>query len=195
MSTLNPDGTTNLAPMSSAWALGQNVMLGLGTAGQTFANLERHPECVLNLPDDALWQNVEALAPLTGRYPVPEHKREGFRYERDKFTAAGLTPEASARVRPRSVKECPLRLEAIVHAVYPVGEDQPGLPRGVGAVAVDVRVLEVRAHADLCDADHVLPARWRPLIYSFRHYFGLGPELGFSFRSETPPAPAFASTP
>ena len=30
VSSTNPDGTTNLAPMSSAWWLGQNAMLGLG---------------------------------------------------------------------------------------------------------------------------------------------------------------------
>ncbi|NUR95251.1 MAG: flavin reductase family protein, partial [Kribbellaceae bacterium] len=27
---------------------------------------------------------------------------------------------------------------------------------------------------------------WSPLIYNFRHYYGLGPELGESFRTETP---------
>jgi hypothetical protein len=36
--------------------------------------------------------------------------------------------------------------------------------------------------------DHVDPAAWNPLIYNFRHYFGLGHELGHSFRSETPTA-------
>ncbi|MBQ0901029.1 hypothetical protein [Micromonospora sp. U21] len=34
--------------------------------------------------------------------------------------------------------------------------------------------------------NHVDPAAWHPLIYNFRHYFGLGAELGHSFRSETP---------
>jgi hypothetical protein len=33
---------------------------------------------------------------------------------------------------------------------------------------------------------HIDPAAWRPLIYNFRHYFGLGAELGFSYRSQTP---------
>jgi len=30
ISTLNPDGSPNLAPMSSAWWLGWSCMLGLG---------------------------------------------------------------------------------------------------------------------------------------------------------------------
>jgi hypothetical protein len=39
----------------------------------------------------------------------------------------------------------------------------------------------------MADEDsHVDPRRWRPLIYNFRHYYGLGAELGRSFRSTTP---------
>ncbi|MFI8933382.1 flavin reductase family protein, partial [Streptomyces sp. NPDC053474] len=34
--------------------------------------------------------------------------------------------------------------------------------------------------------DHIDPAAWSPLIYNFRHYFGLGPELGHSHRTQTP---------
>jgi hypothetical protein len=34
--------------------------------------------------------------------------------------------------------------------------------------------------------EHVDPGAWSPLIYNFRHYFGLGAELGHTFRSETP---------
>jgi hypothetical protein len=29
------------------------------------------------------------------------------------------------------------------------------------------------------------PSRWNPLIYNFRHYFGLGEHLGKTFKSET----------
>jgi hypothetical protein len=28
------------------------------------------------------------------------------------------------------------------------------------------------------------PARWNPLLYVFRHYYGTGRELGRSFRAE-----------
>ncbi|WP_234003845.1 hypothetical protein [Nocardiopsis sp. SBT366] len=34
---------------------------------------------------------------------------------------------------------------------------------------------------------HIDPDRWNPLVYNFRHYFGLGTELGRSHRSQTPP--------
>lgn len=39
ISSRNEDGSANLAPMSSAWWLGQCCMLGLGNQGQTRANL------------------------------------------------------------------------------------------------------------------------------------------------------------
>ncbi|QIS14574.1 hypothetical protein F5544_33695 [Nocardia arthritidis] len=74
ISTENEDGSFNLAPMSSAWALGQVVVLGLGAQGQTAHNLRTRPELVINLPSAALWPAVERLAPLTGRYPVPPTK-------------------------------------------------------------------------------------------------------------------------
>ena len=68
ISSLNEDSSTNIAPISSAWALGWTVMIGLGTSGKTFENIQREPECVLNLPSDQLWTAVERLAQLTGKY-------------------------------------------------------------------------------------------------------------------------------
>lgn len=180
LSTENDDGTPNLAPMSSAWALGQTVVLGLGSAGQTAHNLLARPELVVNLPGPDQWRAVERLASLTGRYPVPEHKRASFRFEPAKFDAAGLRPVPAELVRPPRVAECPLHLEA--RAVW-VRRDTGG-----EFVIVEARVL--RVHADpavvVPGTEHVDPAAWHPLIYNFRHYFGLGPELGRSFRSETP---------
>jgi flavin reductase (DIM6/NTAB) family NADH-FMN oxidoreductase RutF len=123
---------------------------------------------------------VEQLAPLTGRTPVPVHKRGGFRSERDKFAAAGLRPEPSALVRPPRVAECPLQLEARAARVQ---VDVCG-----GFLIVEAHVLKVHADPRIVvpGSQHVDPAMWSPLIYSFRHYYGLGPELGHSFRSETP---------
>ena len=56
LSTMNEDGTVNVAPMSSVWWLGWNCMLGLGATGHTAQSLLRERECVLNLPAAA---NVE----------------------------------------------------------------------------------------------------------------------------------------
>src|SRR6201987_4230974 len=86
ISTLNDDGSPNLAPMSSAWWLGWTCMLGLGQMGQTSENLIRTRECVINLPSEAMVSNVDRLALTTGKDPVPEKKHLwGYRHERDKF--------------------------------------------------------------------------------------------------------------
>lgn len=49
VSTLNEGGSSNLAPNSSGWWLGQQCLLGISTRGKTFQNLERERELVLNL--------------------------------------------------------------------------------------------------------------------------------------------------
>jgi flavin reductase (DIM6/NTAB) family NADH-FMN oxidoreductase RutF len=179
LTTLNPDGTANLAPMSSAWALGYTVVLGLGRSGQTLANLARTGECVINLPSAELWSNVERLAPLTGMYPVPEAKAEQFSYEPRKFEAAGLTAQASEVVTPPRVAECPLQLEAEVVGITPIGADAT-------AASVEARVVAVHAMPALVieGTQRIDAERWSPLLYVFRHYFGTGGELGKSFRAE-----------
>ncbi|MEU1392387.1 MULTISPECIES: flavin reductase family protein [unclassified Nonomuraea] len=180
LSTENRDGSANLAPMSSAWALGRTVVLGLGADGQTARNLADRPELVVNLPAPHLWPQVERLAPLTGRDPVPDTKAAGCRFEPDKFGAAGLRPEPSETVRPPRVAECPLQLEAAAARILPdVSEDFVIVEAVVRRVHADPRIVVPGTH-------HVDPSAWSPLLYNFRHYFGLGPELGHSYRSQTP---------
>lgn len=177
LSSVNPDGTTNLAPMSSAWALGRTAVLGLGVSGQTFQNLSARPDCVLNYASADLWRAVERLAPLTGAAPVPEAKAARFRTERDKFGAAGLTPAPAELVAADRVAECPIQVEARVL-------DARRLTNGDAGV-VEAAVLRVHVHPDLAEPDlrHVRVAAWEPLFYVFRHYVGRGAELGRTFRA------------
>ena len=178
LSTENADGTTNLAPMSSAWALGNSFVLGLGAAGHTVANLAARPDLVINFPGPKQWAAVERLGLLTGANPVPAAKADRWRHEPDKFAAAGLHPCPSELVRPPRVAECPVQLEA--HAAH------VGLDADANFVIVQARVLRVHADKNIViDASsHVDTDRWSPLIYNFRHYFGLGDRLGKSARAE-----------
>lgn len=180
LSTENEDGSPNLAPISSAWALGRTVVIGLGRDGQTARNLAARPDLVVNLPGPAQWRAVERLAPLTGRYPVPASKAEGCRFEPDKFAAAGLTARPSELVGPPRVAECPLQLEARAARV--------GADAGGAFVIVEAEVLRVHAVREIVvpGTQHVDPGAWSPLVYNFRHYFGLGEELGWSYRTQTP---------
>ncbi|UQZ36457.1 hypothetical protein C2I18_24725 [Paenibacillus sp. PK3_47] len=179
LSTLNEDGTVNISPISSSWALGDCIVLGLGIGGQAFHNLERHPECVVNIPGPSLWKEVERLAPYTGKYPVPEDKQQyGFTFLKDKFAASGLTPAASVTVKPARIAECPLQIEAAVLNIR-VPEHSPDF------AVIEARAVQVHAHKDIIThGSHIDPQKWSPLIYNFRHYFGLGDQLGRTFRAE-----------
>jgi flavin reductase (DIM6/NTAB) family NADH-FMN oxidoreductase RutF len=184
VSSLNEDGSTNLAPMSSFWALGWTLMLGVLDETKTAENLARHPECVVNLPDPDLWKSVEKLAPLTGKNPVPPIKAKQFRFEADKFGAAGLTPLASERVRPARARECPVQMEARVVQLHRMRGEKLG--QLGGGIAAEVEIIRVHVAQDLILGENYIdPAKWSPLLYNFRHYFRLGEkELGKTFRAE-----------
>ncbi len=175
ISTLNPDGSPNLAPMSSAWWLGWSCMLGLGQMGQTSDNLIRTRECVINLPSADLVTHVDRLALTTGKDPVPQRKREwGYRHEPDKFGRAGFTPMASEAVAPPRVRECPVQMEGVVHDCRPFGKN-------VSANMFEVHIVKLHVEEALLGGEgarpHIDPARWRPLIMSFCRFFGLGGEV------------------
>jgi flavin reductase (DIM6/NTAB) family NADH-FMN oxidoreductase RutF len=174
VSSTNPDGTTNLAPMSSAWWLGQEAMLGLGSSSRTTQNLLRTRECVLNLAPATLVDHVDRLALLTGTPELSKHKSAtGYRYEPRKFEAAGLTPQPSELVRPDRVEECPIQLECRVSGNHPLGSDP--------AAAQAIHVTILRAHVDdsvrLPGTAYVDPQAWDPLIMKFCDFFGAAESL------------------
>ena len=178
VSSENADGTANLAPISSSWALGDVFVLGFGANGHTARNLRERPQLVLNFPSPGQWPQVESLALLTGADPVPAGKPAGCRYEPDKFGAAGWHPAPSELVRPPRVAECPAQIEATVSS----------LRLDAAGEFVIVEAKAVRVHADpaivVDGTSHIDTAAWSPLIYNFRHYFGLGPRLGKTCRAE-----------
>lgn len=175
ISTLNEDETPNIAPMSSAWWLGWSCMLGLGAMGKTSENLIRSRECVINLPSEEQVEHVDRLALTTGRNPVPEKKIGwGYRYEKEKFGTAGLTPMPALDVRPPRIAECPVQMEGRVHDVRPFGTH-------VNANAFEVHITRLHVEESLLIGDgprpHIDPEKWRPLIMSFCRFFGRGAEV------------------
>ncbi|QOY91862.1 flavin reductase family protein [Paludibaculum fermentans] len=175
ISTLNPDGSPNLAPMSSAWWLGWTCMLGLGQLSQTSGNLIRTRECVINLPSQNQVSEVDRLALTTGRNPVPELKLGwGYRHEPDKLGTAGLTAVDSVSVAPPRVAECPVQMEGIVHHHRPFGKN-------VNANVFEVHIVKLHVEESLLIGNgsraHIDPLRWQPLIMSFCRFFSLGGEV------------------
>jgi flavin reductase (DIM6/NTAB) family NADH-FMN oxidoreductase RutF len=174
--TLNHDGTTNISPLSSSWALGPFIVLGIGVGGKALENLKYTPELVINVPDQSLWRQVEKLAPLTGMDPVPEYKGAGVRYERDKFSASGLTAQSSTTVKPARLRECPLQIECEVKQIT-----MPDYAPFMAIVETQARHIHAVPEI-LRNESHIDPTKWNPLIYNFRHYYGLGEPLGKSYR-------------
>lgn len=178
LSTLNKDGSTNLSPLSSSWALGDCLVLGIGTQGRAYENLCHHPECVINLQDESMWRKVEALGRTTVSSPVPEIKKQmGYTFCQDKFKAVGLTSQSSLQVAPDKIAECPLQIEASVQHIR-TPEHTPFM------AIVEVKAVKVHAHTHLIsEVNKIDPEQWHPLIYNFRHYFGLGERQGENFRA------------
>jgi len=185
ITSLNTDGSCNISPMSSAWALGDRVVLGMSSSSQGRENVIRTRELVINFPDATLWQQVESIARATGRNPVPLHKQKiGYSFEPDKFKLSGLTAQQSQLVKPMRIAECPIQFEAQVMAAHDRCGESSNFAEGFQIV--ETRVMCVHAHRDIVipGTQHIDTDKWSPLLYVFRHYFGTASDLGRTFKAE-----------
>jgi len=170
ISTTNPDGTPNLAPMSSAFWMGRSAVLGLGLSSHTAQNILRTRECVLNLPSIDQVEMVDRLALTTGAQEVhPWKQAAGYRHHAEKFELAGATPVPSDTVGAPRIQETPVAMEATLVADYI--SDMHLLTMHVQRVHVH-ETIRLGSHANRIDPD-----RWRPLIMSFQNYYGLGDQV------------------
>lgn len=188
ISTLNENGTPNLAPMSSAWWLGWGCMLGLTSGSKTVENIRRTGHCVLNLPSADLVSAVDRLALTTGSDPVPDYKvGMGFRHVADKYGLAEFTAMPSDLVAPPRAAECPVQMEAELNAEHPFGLGNPRIRTQISAIEVRITRVHVNKSIQMRgDPDRIDPDKWRPLIMNFRQFYGLGPQLHPSRLAEFP---------
>lgn len=175
ISTLNEDGTPNLAPISSAWWLGQNCMIGMGTSSKTVENLRREKQCVLNLPSADMVNAVDCLALTTGKNPIPEYKNKmNFIYEPNKFERAGLTKMDSELVNAPRAKECPVHLEALVKREHHFGNENSKL------AGIELEIIRMHIEEELLNSEkrHYIDSdKWKPLIMSFCEFYGTGNKI------------------
>jgi flavin reductase (DIM6/NTAB) family NADH-FMN oxidoreductase RutF len=175
ISTCNEDGSANLAPMSSAFWLGWRGVLGLDRSSKTVANIIRTKQCVLNLPSVAQVEAVDRIALTTGSEVLPPHKvARGYRFEKNKFGTAGLTPIASETVDPPRAKECPIQMEAVVEHTYEMSDNDPAF-RG-RRILFELRIQRVFVDPSILaegEPDRIDPDKWRPLLMSFQKFYGL----------------------
>jgi flavin reductase (DIM6/NTAB) family NADH-FMN oxidoreductase RutF len=172
ISSRNPDGTTNLGPMSSAWWLDRSAMLGMSASSQTVQNLTERPECVLNLVDPAMVAALDRIALLTGSRQMSASKRaRGYRYEADKFAAAGLSRAPSDHTGLDGIEESPIWLEGRIKVMHRIG------PADSNLRALEMTVERVQVREDLLipgRENYIDPVRWDPLIMKFTEYFAGG---------------------
>ena len=204
VSSVNEDGSPNVAPMSSAWWLGQDCMLGFGARSKTPANILRTGECVLNLP------SVDQVA--RGRSPGADHRLrpgaaaqggDGLPLREGQAGGRRVDAVPSDLVAPPRILECPVQLEATLAGEHPIAAGEP--ERAGKLVALEVRIQRVHIDEDLLMAGHrdrIDPDKWRPLIMSFTQFYGLGQRVHESELAKIPesavpllPGPAARAVP
>jgi flavin reductase (DIM6/NTAB) family NADH-FMN oxidoreductase RutF len=188
ISTVNENGTFNLAPISSAFWLGYRCMIGIAAHSKTTENILRNKTCVLNLPSVNEAAAVNRLALKTGSNPVPPGKiAKGYTYEPSKFELAGLTPLPADLVTAPLVAECPVQLEAEFVAIHPLAAET-GI-HNIRSVTMELKVIRVHLHSSILmegKPDHIDPDKWRPLIMSFQEFYGLGNKISKSTLASVP---------
>ena len=172
LTTTDKDGNADVTPISSTFTLGANAVIALVKLNKAYHNVMEVPEVVFNLPTAAMWEKVEAIAPYTAQNPVPPQKMSKYTYTDDKFSIGGFTQLPSEKVRPPRIAECPIQAEAKVKNV----NDRDAY------VLVELEFVQVHAEDHLVmEGNKINPLEWEPLIYNFKHYYGLGEHKGLNF--------------
>lgn len=114
VSTLSPEGVTNLAPFSFFTGITANPMSVCfapvndrhGRRKDSLLNIEATKQFVVNLANE---DNAEKMNQTSASYP----------YGVSEFASAGVTPAPSVKVRPPRVKESPISMECeLLHIVH-----------------------------------------------------------------------------
>jgi flavin reductase (DIM6/NTAB) family NADH-FMN oxidoreductase RutF len=126
VSTISPDGKTNLAPFSFFQGITANpptlmfvpVNNREGAKKDTVRNIELVPEFVVNLVPHALAAAMNDTAAL-----LP--------YGESEFSRFGVASAPSVRVKPPRVAESPVAFECVLDQIVHIGDGAPGRQRGL----------------------------------------------------------------
>ncbi|ELY3087838.1 flavin reductase [Klebsiella aerogenes] len=167
-------GEINLAPVSSSFALGTKLIVGIVKGSKTYHNLRSGSDASVSLPDGPLWDNVERLGKLTGNDTLSDNQRHwGVMVCTDKFAAVGLHPEPAESITPPGVSECPIRAECRLLRL----DDRERF------ALAEFDIIHTWVTPHLAGTDGQLKSSdWHPLIYVFREYATTGQRLGMNFK-------------
>ncbi|MBI4385839.1 MAG: flavin reductase family protein [Elusimicrobia bacterium] len=134
VSTLSPEGLTNLAPFSFFTGICAEPMTicfapvrnRRGRKKDTLVNVEATRQFVVNIATE---ETARAMNQTSADYP----------YGVSEFAKAGLTPLPSVKVRPPAVRESPVHLECELLQIVTISEGPLGGNLVIGRV-VHVRV-------------------------------------------------------
>lgn len=151
VSTLNEDGSPNLAPISFFNGVSSTppmVVLGIAPAREkaekdTLRNLRRQGELTISIPDFDLAEQVEA----TG---------EELPYGESEFDHANLATSPGKLVGPPQVAEAGIAFECVVDRIIPLGQGESNL------ILAEVKLFHVEEGL-LDQRDCVDPARFKAL--------------------------------
>ncbi|BFU60280.1 MULTISPECIES: flavin reductase family protein [Rodentibacter] len=164
LSTIDKEGNTNISPLSSSFSLLDNIVIGIYKQSKGFANLLETPEAVINFLPETLAPTLDKIEKLSGHHI------------QNKFEIAGLTPQTSTLVKPLRILESPLQAEVSVAKISDLSDS--------GFALIEFKIKTVHANEDiLFDETRIDPNKWKPLIYNFRHYYGLTESKGKNFKA------------
>lgn len=116
VSTKNPEGKPNVAPFSFFNAITSDPPIVMFAAGErkgkkkdSIANIEEHPEFVINVVSEEIAQQMHNSA-------------ADFRREISEFEEVGLTPIPAQQIDGVAVKEAPAHMECKLHQIIRVGK-------------------------------------------------------------------------
>ncbi len=122
ISTLNKDGTNNIAPFSFFNGVCSKPMIisfcpvlrtSTGEKKDTLINIEREKEFVVNFVTEPFMDKINLTS-------------EELPYGQDEFAHAGLTPVDSIKVKARRMKESPIQFECVLRDILQYGDGSPG---------------------------------------------------------------------
>jgi flavin reductase (DIM6/NTAB) family NADH-FMN oxidoreductase RutF len=153
VSTLNDDGSTNLAPFSFFTGVSSDPPTclicvsrqGNGRKKDTWTNVERTGEMVIHVVTDALAQQMN----VTSR---------SFPYGVDEIAEAGLTKVASEKVAVPRIAESPVAMECKLDRIVEVGREGEGTAVILAEILlwhVDDAVVGANGRIDLGKLDAV----------------------------------------
>ncbi len=137
VSTLNENGTNNVAPFSFFTAVSASPMIvafcpmirsATGMMKDTPRNIFREKEFVINIASEGI---IEKINMTSTELP----------YGEDEFVLSGLTPIDSEKIKAKRVKECLIHFECIYRDHLSYG-DKPGAGMIITGEVVKVHIAE-----------------------------------------------------